>query len=165
MDIKVKYHDQNMPAILQEKRGNWIDLCVTGVSRVVRYVDGSSKTFATPRTEDGQGWKISINENYILSFGVSIWFPETHEAFLLPRSSTYKRYGLTMPHSMGVIDQTYCGDEDIWILACKATRSAFLPLYARVAQFRLLSRMPKITIHSVDHMEQPSRGGYGSTGI
>ena len=82
---------------------------------------------------------------------------------LVPRSSTFKKYGIIQTNSFGVIDTSYCGDNDIVMLPVYATRNTVIPKGERICQFRLVRDIP-FSIKSVDKLEGPDRGGFGSTG-
>ena len=89
--------------------------------------------------------------------------PEGYEAHIVPRSSTYKNFGIIQANHMGVIDQSYCGDNDFVKMPIFATRDICIPANTRICQFRLVKDNP-IRIATVDKLEGPDRGGFGSTG-
>lgn len=101
----------------------------------------------------------------IVNLGVCIELPEGYEAIIAPRSSTFRKYGVIMPNSIGIIDHAYCGDTDWWQLPLYAIRKTYIPEGARIAQFRIIPCQPECKIKVVDSMENESRGGLGSTGI
>ena len=90
--------------------------------------------------------------------------PEGYEAHLVPRSSTFKTWGLLQTNSMGVIDRSYCGDEDMWRMPVYATRDTVIHVNDRIAQFRIMENQPKIVFDEVESLGNTSRGGFGSTG-
>ena len=100
-----------------------------------------------------------------IDLGVCIEVPEGYEAILAPRSSTFKKYGIIQTNGVGVIDHSYCGDNDWWKMAIYATRDAIIPEGARIAQFRIQPIQPHCNVVVVDQMGNEDRGGLGSTGV
>ena len=101
----------------------------------------------------------------LIPLGVAMKFDPEYEAILAPRSSTFKKYGILQTNSIGVIDHTYCGDNDQWMLPVYAVRDTVIPANTRIAQFRLQKRMPSdIVFETVEKLTSPDRGGFGSTG-
>lgn len=90
--------------------------------------------------------------------------PEGYEAHVVPRSSTFKKWGIIQTNSMGIIDNSYCGDNDIWGLPVYATRDTRILRGDRVCQFRIVKKMPHLNIEEVEHLTDNNRGGFGSTG-
>lgn len=101
---------------------------------------------------------------YPISLGVSMKLPEGYEAHVVPRSSTFKRWGILQANSMGVIDNSYSGEYDIWRFPALATKVVDIHQGDRICQFRIEQKMPPVTFETVEHMSDPSRGGFGSTG-
>lgn len=138
--VLTKYHDSEMPRLKKIKKGDWIDLC-------------------------------SIEDIYLtagkfekISLGISMEIPEEYEAYLLPRGSTFEKYGIIQTNSMGIIDNTFSGNNDIWQMPVYPTRDIFIPKYTRIAQFRIMDRMPEIALIEVAEMHNPDRSSFGSTG-
>ena len=86
------------------------------------------------------------------------------EAHLAPRSSTFKKWGIIQTNSVGVIDTSYCGENDVWGMPVLAMRDTVINENDRICQFRLMDEMGAVDIHEVDYMTDESRGGFGSTG-
>lgn len=103
-------------------------------------------------------------DSKIVSLGVCMKLPKGYEAVVAPRSSTFKRWGVIQTNSIGVIDGTYCGDDDVWGLPLYATRDVTIPKGTRLCQFRIQARQPDILFKEVDTLSDKSRGGFGSTG-
>jgi len=82
---------------------------------------------------------------------------------VVPRSSTFKNWGIIQTNSFGVIDTSYCGDNDIVKMPILATRDICIPANTRICQFRLVKDI-NFDIATVDKLEGPDRGGFGSTG-
>ena len=100
----------------------------------------------------------------MIPLGVSIQLPPGYEAIIAPRSSTYKYFGIVAANSIGVIDESYCGDGDQWHFPAIALRETTIPFNARIAQFRIQKHQPNLAIWKVDHLGGCDRGGIGSTG-
>lgn len=126
---------------LQENNGSWIDLR----SRV----DVSIKT--------GQYVAIPL--------GVAVELPDGMEAVVVPRSSTFKRWGLIQTNSMGVIDPSYCGNDDEWHFPAYATSDCEIHQGDRICQFRIQPAQPDIQFVVVEKLDNQNRGGLGSTGV
>ena len=137
--IKVKYHsDIDRIAIIPQ--GSWIDL------RAAETVE------------------LKKGEYKMISLGVSMELPEGYEALVLPRSSTYKKYHVILANSMGVIDESYNGDNDIWRFLAYALEDTVIPKNDRICQFRIIKHQPKVEFDEVVTLGNPDRGGVGSTG-
>ena len=100
----------------------------------------------------------------IISLGVSMKLPEGYEAHLLPRSSTCKKFSIVSANSQGIIDNSYCGDNDVWGMPVLAVADTFIPKDTRICQFRIEKTMPEVEIIEVDKLDDKDRGGFGSTG-
>ena len=140
LEIKIKYHDKNLEKIEKIPVGDWIDL------RSAVTVDMNAGDFL------------------IIPLGVSMKLPEGYEAHVVPRSSTFKKWGVLQTNSMGVIDESYCGDRDIWGFPALAMRNTTIFEGDRICQFRIVKKMEEVKFTEVDHMEDKDRGGFGSTG-
>ena len=100
-----------------------------------------------------------------LSLGVAMKLPEGYEAHVIPRSSTFSRYGIILVNSMGLIDNSYCGPQDIWTFHAFAMVDITIPAGTRICQFRITKKQPKIVFDFVPRLHGDNRGGYGSTGV
>ena len=96
---------------------------------------------------------------------VAMQLPNGYEAHVVPRSSTFKTYGIIQTNSKGIIDESYCGDNDEWKMPVYATRNTVINFNERICQFRIVKKMPKLNIIKVDNLDNDDRGGFGSTGI
>ena len=103
------------------------------------------------------------DQKYI-NLGVAMKLPEGYEAIMSPRSSTFKNWGITQTNSIGVIDSSYCGDNDIWMFPAYATKNITIPANTRICQFRIQEEQPKIKFNVVESLNTKDRGGLGSTG-
>ena len=138
LQVKINYHGTQ--PIGKIAVGDWIDL---RAAETVELKQGEYKA---------------------ISLGVSMELPEGFETHVLPRSSTFKKYGILLVNSMGIIDNTYCGDGDIWSFPALAMRDTVIQKGERIAQFRIMKNQPEIEFIEVDKLENENRGGLGSTG-
>ena len=139
MEIKVRYHADIHP-LEQTEKGDWIDLRAA---------------------EDVELW---AGESKCISLGVSMKLPEGYEALIIPRSSTFRHWGILQTNHCGLIDNSYCGDNDVWMFPAFATRDTLIEKNSRICQFRIQKKMDKLTFDTVDKLEDADRGGFGSTG-
>ena len=100
----------------------------------------------------------------LLPLGFALKLPDGYEALLVPRSSTFRKYGVIQTNGMGVIDNSYSGDTDQWMVPFLAMRDGHIEKGDRVAQFRVLKNQDPISFERVSHLGT-SRGGFGSTGV
>jgi dUTP pyrophosphatase len=101
--------------------------------------------------------EIKKGESKLISLGVAMELPEGYEA--------YKNFGILQTNHYGVVDNSYCGNGDIWKFSAYATRDTKIELNDRIAQFRIQKRMPELELMEVKNLEKENRGGHGSTGI
>lgn len=99
-----------------------------------------------------------------ISLGVSMKLPEGYEAHVSARSSTFSKFGIMITNGIGIIDNSYSGDNDIWQFPALAVRDTIIHKGDRIAQFRVVKKQPEFELVEVDHLEGPNRGGFGSTG-
>jgi dUTP pyrophosphatase len=99
-----------------------------------------------------------------IPLGIAAILPEGYEAIIVPRSSTFKRYGLLQTNSIGVIDESYCGDDDQWMMPVYATRDITILKGTRLCQFRIQKHQPILNMIEVSALNEKNRGGFGSTG-
>lgn len=140
-EIQVKYYTEDME-----------ELC---------YVAGKSDWIDLHTAEEVT---LRAGEFRLIPLGVAIALPEGYEAHLVPRSSTFRNYGILQTNSMGVVDYTYRGDGDQWQMPVYATRDVCIEKNARICQFRIMKHQPPLHFTRVEHLDGPDRGGFGSTG-
>ena len=140
MIIKIKYHTTMTPLVMT-KTGDWID---RRAAEEVKLKDGEFK---------------------LISLGVSMKLPDGYEAIIIPRSSTFKTWGIIQTNHCGLIDNSYCGDNDVWMFPALATRDVVIPKGSRICQFRIQQKMPEIEFENVNHLGNEDRGGFGSSGV
>ena len=101
-----------------------------------------------------------------ISLGICIVLPKGYEAIIAPRSSTFKNFGIIMANSIGIVDEDYCGPNDIWHFpAYCLRRETLIPAYSRICQFRIVQHQPNIAFTISSDLITKDRGGLGSTGI
>ena len=103
-------------------------------------------------------------DTVVIYFGVAMELPKGYEAHILPRSSTFQNTGLLLTNSMGIIDNSFCGDNDFWSAKFYATRDGSIDKGQRVCQFRIMKNQPELHFKEVLTLGNADRGGYGSTG-
>lgn len=140
--IKIKYFDKDMPKLeyIDGEKSDWIDL----------------RCAETVTMEPG--------EFRLLPLNVAMKLPDGYEAHILPRSSTFKKYGIIMTNSEGVVDNSYCGDNDMWRFPALAFRKTTIYKGDRICQFRIEKQQPVVKFEEVEHLSDKDRGGFGSTG-
>lgn len=104
-------------------------------------------------------------EYTLINLGCAMELPRGYEGHLAPRSSTYKNWGIIQANHVGVFDNSYCGDNDIWCMpAIALNNDVLIPKDTRLCQFRIIKNQPKIIFQEVDKLGNADRGGWGSTG-
>ena len=138
--------------------------------KVKYFVDGIEELCAVAGKSDwidlhaAEEVTLKAGEFRLIPLGVAMALPEGYEAHIVPRSSTFKNYGILQTNSMGVVDCSYCGDNDQWRMPVYATRDVTIEKNARICQFRIVRNQPPLTFTRVEHLDGPDRGGFGSTG-
>ena len=125
------------------------------------YIDGKSDWIDLRASEEVT---LKAGELCLIPLGVAMELPEGYEAHVVPRSSTFKNYGIIQTNSCGIIDGTYCGDDDMWRMPVYAVRDTVIHVNDRICQFRIFENQPKITFDEVESLGNKNRGGFGSTG-
>lgn len=125
------------------------------------YIDGKSDWIDLRAAEDVT---LKAGEFKLIPLGVAMELPKGYEAHVVPRSSTFKNYGIIQTNHQGVIDCSYCGDNDQWFMPVYALRDTQIHVNDRICQFRIMENQPKLVFDEVGHLENADRGGYGSTG-
>ena len=125
------------------------------------YIDGKSDWIDLRASETVE---LRAGEFKLIPLGVAMELPRGYEAHVVPRSSTFKNYGILQTNSCGIIDGSYCGDEDMWRMPVYATRDTVIGKNERICQFRIVENQPKIVFEEVASLDGENRGGFGSTG-
>lgn len=140
MKIKIKYLDNSIERLSKIEKGDWIDL-------------RSAETV-----------ELKKGNHYLIHLGVAMEIPQGYEAHVLPRSSSFKKWGFLETNSMGIIDNSYKGDDDWWFMSVYATRDEVINKNDRIGQFRIMEKMPSVEFEVVEILGNENRGGHGSTG-
>jgi dUTP pyrophosphatase len=128
----------------------------------LRYIDGKSDWIDLRAAKEVE---LKAGEFKLIPLGIAMELPAGYEAHVVPRSSTYKNYGIIQTNSMGIIDETYCGDNDEWKMPVYATRNCIINVNERICQFRIMKHQEKIIFNEVSGLKNLDRGGFGSSGI
>lgn len=140
MEVRIKYFSDKVDAIKMIDGGDWIDL------RAAETVE------------------MHAGEFKLIPLGIGMKLPIGYEAHVVPRSSTFKNFGILQTNSCGIIDNSYSGDNDQWMFPALAMRDTVINVNDRICQFRIVPKQPDFDIIRVDHLDEKSRGGFGSTG-
>ena len=140
MKVRIKYFTEDMPEIQKIDNGDWIDL------RAAKTIELKKGDFC------------------LIPLGVGMKLPYGYEAHLVPRSSTFKNYGIIQTNSCGIIDNSYSGNDDQWMMPVYATRDTVINKHDRVCQFRIINRQPSLEFETTTKLDEISRSGFGSTG-
>lgn len=127
----------------------------------LRFIDGKSDWIDL---RSAVKVEMKKDEFKLIPLGIGIQLPEGYEAHVVPRSSTYKNYGLIQTNSMGIIDESYCGDNDQWLFPAYALRDTVIEVNDRICQFRIMKKQAQIEFEEVEQLSDTDRGGFGSTG-
>lgn len=138
--IDIKYFRDIEPIQVLEK-GDWIDL------------------------RAGEDVDLKKGDEALIPLGIGMILPEGYEAHIVPRSSTLKKFGIIQGNHVGIIDNSYSGDEDEWMMSVIAVRDTHIYKNDRICQFRIMKKQPEVVFQIVDHLNESSRGGFGSTGV
>lgn len=139
--LKIKYHSKEIEKLNYiDGKSDWIDL------------------------RSAENVILKKGEFRLISLGISIQLPKGYEAVIVPRSSTFKNFGILQTNHMGVIDESYCGDQDLWMMPVLAVRDTQIKVNDRICQFRIQKHQPQIQFEETDFLGNSNRGGFGSTG-
>lgn len=139
LEVKVKYFT-DIEKIKKIEKGDWIDL------RAAEDVE------------------LKAGEFKLINLGVGMILPDGYEAHIVPRSSTFLKFGVIQANHCGIIDNSYSGGNDQWKFPAIALRNTKIHKNDRICQFRLMKKMEDVTLEEVEHLNERDRGGFGSTG-
>ena len=140
LEIKVKYFSDVEPIQFIAGKSDWYDL------------------------RSAEEVEMKAGEYRLIKLGIGMELPKGYEAIIAPRSSTFKNYGILQTNSIGVVDESYCGDNDQWMFSALAMRDTIIHKNDRICQFRIFAHQPEHEIITVDHLQDKDRGGFGTTG-
>lgn len=126
------------------------------------YIGGKSDWIDLRAARDVE---LKKGEFCLIPLGVAMELPKGYEAHIVPRSSTFKNFGIIQTNHMGVIDESYCGDNDQWYFPAYALRDTSIRANDRICQFRIMEHQPEIIFQEADRLSDEDRGGLGSTGV
>lgn len=139
LSIKIKYF-RDIEPIQKFENGDWIDL------------------------RSGIDIDLKAGDQVLIPLGVGMILPDGYEAHIVPRSSTLKKFGIIQGNHMGIVDNSYSGDGDEWMMSVIAFRDTHISKNDRICQFRVLKKQPKLVFEKVKNLNETSRGGFGTTG-
>ena len=140
LEIKVKYFTDIEPINFIENKSDWYDL------------------------RSAEDVEMKAGEFKLIKLGAAIQLPAGYEAIVAPRSSTFKNFGILQANSIGIIDESYCGDNDQWMMPALAMRDTVIHKNDRICQFRIVAHQPPHNMIAVKTLGNADRGGIGSTG-
>ena len=141
MKIRIKYFAEGLTPVEKLVQGDWIDL------------------------RAAEDLEMKAGDFRYIRLGVGMILPEGYEAYVAPLSSTFKNFGILVANSFGIIDNSFCGEEDEWRLPALAMRDTVIRKNDRICQFRIVEKQPELEFETVEHLREESRGGFGSTGV
>ena len=127
----------------------------------LEYIDGKSDWIDLRAAEEVE---LKDGEFKLIHLGVAMQLPEGYEAHIVPRSSTFKKWGIIQTNHCGIVDNSYCGPNDWWRMPVFALRDTKIEVNDRICQFRIQKNQPTLVFNEVEEMEANNRGGFGSTG-
>ena len=127
----------------------------------LRFIDGKSDWIDLRSAEEVN---MKAGEARLISLGIAVQLPKGYEAHVVPRSSTFKNFGLIQTNHMGVIDESYCGDNDQWYFPALAMRDTEIHVNDRICQFRIMEHQPELVFEETEVLTGKDRGGFGTTG-
>lgn len=140
----------------------------------VKYFENHEGLTVEPLKKIDKGDWINLRANETISLrkgdfrliplGVGMKLPEGYEAHIVPRSSTFKNWGILQTNSMAIIDNSYSGNNDQWWLPVFATKNTIIQRNDRICQFRIVERQPVIEFDTVEFLDDVDRGEFGSSG-
>lgn len=140
--IKIKYLNDNIKRLEYiDGKSDWIDL------RSANKVE------------------MKAGEFKLVHLGVAMELPDGYEAHIVPRSSSYKNFGIIQTNHCGIVDESYCGPNDWFYMPCYALRDTVIEENDRICQFRIQKHQPTICFEEVTDLQGKDRGGIGSTGV
>ena len=127
----------------------------------LEYIDGKSDWIDLRAAKD---YSLKSGEFQLIHLGIAMQLPEGYEAHIVPRSSTFKNFGVIQANSMGIVDESYCGPNDWFFFPAIALRDTEIHVNDRICQFRIEKHQPHVSFEEVTLLENEDRGGIGSTG-
>ena len=126
------------------------------------YIDGKSDWIDLRAAESVD---MKAGEFRLIPLGVAMELPAGYEAHIVPRSSTFKNFGIIQTNHLGVFYCSYCGYNDQWFMPAYALWDTNIEINDRICQFRIMENQPALVFDEVDSLSGQDRGGFGSTGV
>ncbi|MGM9916975.1 dUTP diphosphatase [Anaerotignum sp.] len=127
----------------------------------LRYIDGKSDWIDLRAAERVE---LKAGEFKLIPLGIAMELPKGYEAHIVPRSSTFKNFGIIQTNHCGIVDESYCGNNDQWFMPAYALRDTVIEVNDRICQFRIFEHQPALVFDEVEDLGNENRGGHGSTG-
>lgn len=127
----------------------------------LEYIAGKSDWIDLRAAEDVE---LKQGDFKLIPLGIAMQLPKGYEAHIIPRSSTFKNFGVIQANHMGMVDESYCGDNDQWYFPAIALRDTSIKAGDRICQFRIMEHQPQLIFEAVDTIGNEDRGGFGTTG-
>ena len=127
----------------------------------LRYIDGKSDWIDLRAAERIE---LKAGEFKLIPLGIAMQLPKGYEAHIVPRSSTFKNYGIIQTNHCGIVDESYSGNHDQWFMPAYALRDTVIEVNDRICQFRIFEHQPTLVFDEVETLDNADRGGHGSTG-
>lgn len=127
----------------------------------LEYIGGKSDWIDLRAAEDTV---LKAGEFKLIPLGIAMQLPKGFEAHIIPRSSTFKNFGVIQANHMGMVDEAYCGDNDQWFFPAIALRDTTIKAGDRICQFRIMEHQPTLHFEAVESLGNTDRGGFGTTG-
>ena len=141
LTIKIKYFNDNIERL--------------------RYIGGKSDWIDVRAAERVE---LRAGEFRLIPLGIAMELPQGYEAHIVPRSSTFKQFGILQTNHCGIVDESYCGDNDQWFFPALAMRDTVIEVNDRICQFRIFAHQPTLSFTETKTLGNNDRGGIGSTG-
>ncbi len=141
VEVKVRYHTPDLIRMEKIEKGDWIDL------------------------RAAQDVVLEKGKQHLIPLGISVQLPENFEAHVVPRSGAYKNFKIIQTNSTGIIDESYCGNDDQWMMPVYAFEDGRIEKNDRICQFKIVKKMPPIRFTEVDKLTNQNRNGFSSTGV
>jgi dUTP pyrophosphatase len=141
MEIKVLYHDMDLEPLQMTLNGDWVDL------------------------RSAEDVEMKAREYRLICLGIAMELPDGYEGHIVPRSSTFKNWGIIQTNGIGIVDSSYRGNKDVWFFPAYATRDCKIKKNDRICQFRIIRKQTYLEFVTVHDLGNVARGGFGSTGI
>lgn len=179
LTVNVKYFNSDLPKLEKLEKNDWIDVRVNKITMMayVQYLyselSENDKRFGFKEVGEVELYekfkKIPFEyeafQFMYLHLGFALQLPEGYEGYLKLRSGTFKNFGFIQVNGVGTVDESYCGNNDEWIVPVLSIFPGQIYWGNRVGQFRIQTHSPKIEFNEVNNLHTESRGGLGSTGL